>query len=622
MIEHDDPSTNGHAAPVETDDLREMRRQYEDTYELLTERLAELELGQEDAGWSLLGAEGRHEFSRRFLKQVTGLSRVMFLKSPLINRAVTLQAFYVFGQGINITARDALVNDVVQAFLEDPKNKAELTSQQARTGKEQSLQVDGNLFFVLFTNRTTGRVRVRTIPADEIGDIITNPEDAREPWYYRREWTARDLARGVDEHRIVYYPDWRYTPSSKPTSLDDHEIAWDTPVYHVKVGGLDGMRFGVPETYAALDWARAYKAFLEDWATITRAHSRFAWKMTTPGGSRAVAAAKARLGSTIGTGAGETNPAPTTGSTFIAGAPGVDMAPMRTAGASVSADDGRQLRLMVAAAVGLPETFFGDADVGNHATSKTLDRPTELKFLDRQTLWADVHQDILQYVVDRSALAPRGLLKGTLSRPEPGDDADPVVVLDTVPSETDQGGTEIRPAGPRDRGIDIDFPPILEHGIQENVAAIVQAATLAGHPPVAFDPKTTTRLLLQVLGIEDIDEKVDAMYPEVTAGEDDPFARISPPAPKAPPPGQPPTPPDPNAPPPSAQQDRQPAQEAAAAPADEVGDPLTLSDTDLEALAEVGPEDAARASRLWREANAGTGLEGLLDAEPEAARDD
>jgi hypothetical protein len=527
-------------------DVREMQQQYENTVELLQERLAELELSQEDAGWRLLGAEGRSEFSRRFLKRIMALSRLMFLKSPLINRAVTLQSFYCFGQGINIQAATPEVNDVVQSFMEDPKNKAELTSQQARTAKEQTLQVDGNLFFVLFANRATGRVRVRTIPCDEIEDITTNPEDAREPWYYRREWTPRtfDPRTGTPsgEHKIVYYPDWRYHSSDRPPTIAGAPVDWETPVYHVKVGGLDGMRFGVPETYAALDWARAYKAFLEDWATITRAYSRFAWKMTTPGGNKAVAAAKARLGTTLGSNGGETNPPPVTGSTFIAGAPGVDMTPLRTAGATTSARDGRQLLLMVAAATGMPEFFFGDANVGNHATAKTLDRPTELKFLDRQTLWADVHQDILQYVIDRAALAPRGKLEGDYAPVEPGDDADPVVVLADVPAQTDATGKVIREAGPMDRGIDIDFPPILEHSVQENIAAIVQAATLAGHPPVAFDPKTTTRLLLQVLGVEDIDEKVDAMYPEVKDGEDDPFSKIQPPKLVAPPPGQQPPP--------------------------------------------------------------------------------
>jgi hypothetical protein len=599
-------------------------------FELLQERLAELEVSLqfEDIGWQRLGTEGETEFSPQFLKRIRGLSRLMFLKNPLISRAVSLQAFYVFGQGIQIAARHPDVNAVVQAFLDDRQNKAEITSQQARTMKEKTLQIEGNIFFVFFTNKTTGRVRVRSIPTDEIADIVTNPDDAREPWYYKRSWTPRPLSVetgvGVGHLQTAYYPDWRYQPAQKIPTINGSTVQWDTPVYHIKVGGLDGMRYGVPETYAAQDWARAYKAFLEDWATITRAYARFAWKLTTPGGSRAVAAAKTRLSTTVGTGdVGERNPPPVTGSTFIAGTSGTDMTPIRTAGATTSSADGEHLKLMVAAAFGVPSTFFGDANVGNHATAKTLDRPTELKFVDRQTLWEDVHQDILSYVIDQAALAPRGKLTGARAH-EPGDEDDPRVVLANDPDTGE----------PMDRVVVIDFPPILEHDQASAISAIVEAATLGGKTPSTFSAKLTTRLLLQVLGIEDIDEVLATLFPEPPEDGADPNAEppneddLSPSSSQAPKP-TPPSPPAQQSPPsgqptadgtvPPEQQQQQPAQEAKRAPssvtAADLGAPLPLADVDLDDLSRVGPEDMAGAGRLWKEANAGEPTAGLINAE-------
>ena len=70
---------------------------------------------------------------------------------------------------------------------------------------------------------------------------------------------------------------------------------------------------------------------------------------------------------------------------------------------------------MVAAATGLPESFFGDVSVGTLATARSLDRPTELKFHSRQTLWADVLRDLLGYVIDQAVTAPRGQLQGTVA---------------------------------------------------------------------------------------------------------------------------------------------------------------------------------------------------------------
>src|SRR5262249_50712420 len=151
-------------------------------------------------------------------------------------------------------------------------------------------------------------------------------------------------------------------------------VRWDAPIYHIKTGGFSDMRFGVPEIYAAVDWAKAYKEFLEDWATITRALSRFAWKASTKGGQRGVAALKSRLSTTLGSGAGmgETTPPPVTGSIAVM-SEGNNLEPIKTAGATTSMEDGRRLLLMVCSALGLPETFFGDVSVGTLATATSLD---------------------------------------------------------------------------------------------------------------------------------------------------------------------------------------------------------------------------------------------------------
>jgi hypothetical protein len=467
-----------------------------------------LELALEDVDWIRLAFETGQEFSREGLRRICALSRLMFLKNPLVNRAVSLQAIYVWGQGVTISAKHPDVDAVVQAFLDDPKNQVELTGHQARTMKEQDLQVEGNLFFVLFPHRLTGRTRVRTIPVDEITEIISNPDDRKEPWYYKREWAPASLDVGLGATvsqglQTAYYPDWRYSPIIKPPTIGGRQVMWDSPVYHVRVGGLSTMRFGVPETYSGLDWARAYKEFLEDWATIVRAYSRFAFQLTTKGGKKGIAQVRTKLGTTLGTDTGvDTNPPPIAGSTFVAGE-GTSITPIRTAGATTSADDGRRMLLMVAAATGLPESFFGDVSVGTLATAKSLDRPTELKFKDRQTLWADVHVDLLQYVIDKAATAPLGKLRGAYVWNEERDEQQ--VVLENDPDTGE----------PIDRHIDIDFPSILEHDRKEEIGAIISAATLDGKQLAGtMDLKTVSRMLLTVLGQDDVDELLDEFFPE------------------------------------------------------------------------------------------------------------
>ena len=472
----------------------------------LQERIDALEYALESPEWRRLTQSAELEFTRTGLRNITELARVMFLKNPLIKRGVIVKRLYVWGQGWTVKAANQDVQAVINEFLYDPKNDDVIGSHEARMNLETDLEVDGNLFFCFFVNQATGRVRVRTVAFDEIDDVIRNPDDAKEPWLYKRMWTEQkfDLANGAlsTEQQTAYYPDWRYTPLSQPSTIGGHPVHWDKPIYHVKVGGMSSWKFGLSEVYDAIDWASAYKSFLEDWASIVRSLRRFAWQVTTTGGNRGVAAAKTKLNTTLGQSAGglETNPPPIVGSAFV-GNENTKIAPVSTSGATISAEDGRRLLLMVAASFGLPETFFGDADIGTLATAKSLDRPTELMMEDRQPLWRDIFLNILLFVVMWSIKAPSGVLRGKA----------------TVADEIDDGqhNERIDWGDDGDAAISVEFPPLLQHDIPAMVTATVQAATLGASGTLAgtIDQITLSRMLLTLLGVSNAEEILEEMYP-------------------------------------------------------------------------------------------------------------
>jgi len=63
--------------------------------------------------------------------------------------------------------------------------------------------------------------------------------------------------------------------------------------------------------------------------------------------------------------------------------------------------------------------------------------------------------------------------------------------------------------------VDIDFPPIVEEDIDELISAIVDAATLKGSGLAGtIGQRELTRMLLVALHEEDIDETLEAMYPD------------------------------------------------------------------------------------------------------------
>lgn len=501
-------TTNGHA-PAETDLLEALGMTPAD----LLERLDALENALDTPEWRRLTSEAAQEFTRTGVRNLTELARVMRLKNPLIKRGVEVKKLYVWGQGWTVKAQNEDVQAALDAFLYDAKNDDVLGSHEARMALEIDLETDGNLFFCFFVNQATGRVRVRMIKFDEIDSVIHDPDDAKAPWFYKRVWTEQrtDFATGATQttSRTAYYPDWRYTPVARPSTIGTYPIYWDRPVYHVKVGGYSNWTFGLCEFYDAIDWAAAYKSFLEDWASIVRSLRRFAWQVTASGGNRGVAAARAKLNSTLTTSTGETNPPPLTGSAFIGG-PNDKIAPINTNGATIAAEDGRRLLLMVAASFGLSETFFGDADIGSLATAKSLDRPTELMMLDRQTLWRDVFLNIFNFVLLWAVKAPQGGLRALASA--------------TTTIEDGQHEETLVWRNEDDADVAIEFPPLLQHDIPAMVTATVNAATLgkAGMLAGTIDLPTLARILLTTLGVQDADEIVERLFPGGEAPADAP----------------------------------------------------------------------------------------------------
>lgn len=451
----------------------------------IKERLAELELALEDRGWKRQLAIADSEFSRYGIQQIILISQLYFIKNPLIKRGISIASYYVFGRGLEISTDETAANEELTLFLE--ANKKEL-GHAGLVAKESTLHTDGNLFFVFFSSAETGTVSVRTISALEIQEIITDPDDSSRPWFYRRVWARRRFniadGRSVIEPAEEWYPDAGYDPDLRPPTIGGKPVNWDTPIMHEKIGGLAKWHFGVPDVYAALDWARAYKSFLEDWATINRALARFAWSVETKGGPAAITNFQAMMASTLGNAGDqpERNPSPTVGSAFISG-PDNKVTPIKTAGTTTGPEECRRLLHMVAMSFGLPETFFGDASVGSLATAKSLDRPTELKFLEAQERWRELLQRICRYALKRSAAAPGGRLREAKASPD-------------VP-------------------IKVTFPAILEHDIGEMMSAIVSGATLNGDSLAGtMDPRTVMKLILAELGVEDPEIIMDAMYPD------------------------------------------------------------------------------------------------------------
>ena len=290
----------------------------------------------------------------------------------------------------------------------------------------------------------------------------------------------------------AFYPALTYNPRpgpNRPKSIDGHPVFWDAPVLHVDVNGLDGWAFGIGDAYAALPFARGYRDFVADWATLVKSLSQFAWRATTKGSKAQALRQKLARRPTTEAPAGNPN---SVGATATVSSD-VTLEAIPKSGAVIDAESGKVIAGGVAAALGVPLTMLlGDpGSTGARAVAETLDEPTRLEMQGRQRVWRDALGASLAYVVLQAVKAPQGPLRGSVTR-------DPVT-----------GREVLTLAGDEDHTVDIVFPDLDDVPLETLVKAIKTADDTGKMPPL-----TVARLLLQALGVDDVDELLEGMTDE------------------------------------------------------------------------------------------------------------
>lgn len=463
---------------MEGDGADELARQLASAERLiddLTESLADVQrvLDRDNAGWAALGSltadlDGfTHDFRVRQASRIL----VASIANPLIKRGIELRCAYIWGSGVEVAVDDHPgqgqdVNAVVQSFALDPSNQQTWTDLAAHLGHELDLNRCGEVWLCLPTDQLTGRVRVRKLPFDQMTEVRCDPEDESTEQLYLRQW----VPVGATTARKAWYPALGYWPAVRAHAVDGVEVRWDQPVRAVRVNQVAGR--GIGDAFAAVPWSEAYKEWLENWAKYMRTLVRFAWRMQTRGDRVAQAAAEYARASARSE-AGQ--------AAFMD--PNSTLEPLAVSGATIDADSGRPLAVMVAAALNLPvTTLLGDPGAtGARAVAEIVSADSVAAFKTRQELWRSVIRDVIGWVIDAAVIAPAGALRGTIVR----------------------DGDRLRAELPPDdsRTVAVTFPDFDSTNTLDRVKAlqVVDQSQLA--PPL-----TLLRLYLDALGVKDADE--------------------------------------------------------------------------------------------------------------------
>lgn len=407
------------------------------------------QLRLEDQGWINLSAQAGVVITDAARVANLRLSRLYYTKDPLGKQSIRLWTDYVFGTGMTSHSDEEKTENVRKAFWESKANQNVLSARGQRKSSDKLL-VDGEVFFAIFLG-SNGGATIRWIDPLEITEIITDSDDVENVMFYKRVWADTQ----GKSHTTVY----RSTTNLKGVAAKDVmgasiEKTDDALIYHLTYNTIS--QRGNPLLLPALDWIRQYRRFLASRIAVMLALARFAWKSKVTGGQAAVDAIKAK-----------THQQEAAAGSQLVENLGVETTPIKTeTGAQQAYQDGRQIKLMIAAAVGIPEQYFGDISIGNLATAKTVELPMMKQFQSLQKVWADTYQDIDEVVFEHNK----------------------------VPEDK--------------RYVDRDFPPIAP----EDTVAAAQAFTsiVTAFPEFAYSPDVQ-QVALMTLGIDDPAEVLEQL---------------------------------------------------------------------------------------------------------------
>lgn len=414
--------------------------------------------------------------------EVVPVSRRMARWNPLAKRIIATWTDYGHGQTIAITPEDDAVQKWWHEFWTATRNRPILGIRNVHERSNETL-TDGEFFFVNFTDKSNGRVTVRTLDTLSITDFIHLPGDDQTILYYRRQWSD-----DAGQDHTLYYPDWLATEEQleQANLPDDAELAQaqddaiDVDVMQV-AAMKSGTQRGWPLMAASTDYTRAYCDFLQNRAAVSSAAATYLDRVRVDGGSRAVSAVKQLLQSSLVDNPDdwETNPPPAAGSMAITNkAVSWDRFNMAT-GASDAEIDGRMLFNMVGIGAGLFPHWLGMGEAFRLATATSMEGPLLRGFARYQLFWKSVWQDLFDHVL---------------------------AMAEKYGSQTFENKT-----------VEIALDPLLQTDLTELATAL---GDLSGVEAVTLPARETTRLALQALKIEDVEEVIAKLFPEDADGQE------------------------------------------------------------------------------------------------------
>ena len=300
--------------------------------------------------------------------------------NPLARRIVSLTADYVVGSGIVVQSEVEWVQGFIREFWD-------LNKMLTRAYEWcDELTRSGEIFVVLRTDPVSGMGFVRAIPAVRIIGIKTDADDLE------REIEYREAVPGEIEGRA--WPSYVSRPDVEQVML------------HYAVNKPVGCVRGDSDLGPILPWLKRYSDWLLNRARLNKYKTAFMWDVTV--------SSKPGRGDTLRKKRFRYKTPPEPGSIIVHGDDETWNAVSPKIEAWDAREDGKALRLAVAAGAGVPLHFLSEGESATRATAREMGDPTYRHYYRRQLTYGRFLVDLLTTMVRRANAVGRGKRYGDL----------------------------------------------------------------------------------------------------------------------------------------------------------------------------------------------------------------
>jgi hypothetical protein len=321
---------------------------------------------------SLTGDRDRYDYDR---EQILEEALLAWRQNPLARRIVELTTQYVVGGGLRWQVDHRGTHDFLDQFWNHPLNQlvqrcGEWCDELTRSGE----------LFLLVTTDGAGMSYVRAVPASNITEIVTAPNDVQQEIEF-----------------VETLPDQSETRSWPGGGMraERSESGWSPCMLHYAINRPVGAVRGESDLAPLLRWLSRYAGWLEDRARLNRYRNSFLFVVQSKFASETERLARQ-------TALAASPPPP--GSILVVDESEVWNVINPQLESADANEDGLALKKMIASGSGLPLHFLAEPEGSNRTTAESAGGPTYRRFEQRQEFFTWLVGDLLRVVVARRAM--------------------------------------------------------------------------------------------------------------------------------------------------------------------------------------------------------------------------